>query len=147
MVSEEKNLYLEIEAFRGVSENSLEAKWQELYMYDGMLFDILSEEQSYKVMSTIKTYDETILGISLLVFDSEYGRLTDDKPIYHQYVHPEYRGKGISKSLFKGLSSFLNYHNVIADVYIQDHVFDYYKSTKSVKVNKFSWQELEFDYS
>lgn len=145
----EPKLVVEVEFFKGCSDNSIEAKEQEMYMEEGLLYDILTEDQSYKMMATLKTYNEEILGICCLVANTKYGRISNKEEclgIYHQYVNPLFRNNGFSKLLFDSFSCVLSKYIPKSVILMQDHVFDRYQYNENVKVDCFSWQDLVIEY-
>lgn len=145
----EQKLVIEVEFFKGCSDNSIEAKEQEMYMEEGLLYDILTEDQSYKMMATLKTYNEEIIGICCLVANTKYGKISNKKEylgIYHQYVNPLFRNNGFSKLLFDSFSDVLVKYIPKSAILMQDHVSERYQYNENVKVDKFTWQDLEIEY-
>ena len=142
----DEDIIIEVEFFQGASENSIESKLQEIYQEDGLLYDIISEDKSYKMMATFKSKTEDIYGIALIVNDTNHGFIPDLDyfGVYHQFVREDRRMEGISKVIFDAITSILKYLKVPkVDFLMQDHVASKYKDSR-YDIKSFIWEDLHF---
>lgn len=134
---------LEIECFKGKTSNSLDVLDQEVYHENGLIYSILSEDTSHKMMATFKTKQDLILGVTVITRDTKYGYLDlDHLGICHQYVLEAFRSKGIAKMMFDGICHQLVLLGVSSgDFYMQDHMIGKYQSN-NFGIKSYIWDDL-----
>ena len=137
------------------SDINIEAQYHKCFYEDGMLKDILQEEQSTKFISAIKKPDNTLIGVACLVSNSKVQELACyiEKPdnfigVDNIFIFDEYRSLGLSTILMREhLNLLTNLYRtrfkITPCIAIQDHAYDYYHGLTECDMIPYDWYDLE----
>lgn len=152
-----KNYRIQTEFTDSISSFGIEAKGNEIYHQDGVLYDIYTEEKSLKMITVVRDENYDVIAAGVLVSNTDYGTLPIDDGnyfgIYHVYVSEDHRGIALSKELIKEAFRILEdkYRLFSEDppmVAIQKHVHHLYRNDidGDTIIIPYNWIDMDLNY-
>lgn len=152
-----KQYRIQTEFTDSISSFAIEAKSNDIYHQDGVLYDIYTEEKSLKMITVLRDENFDVIGAGVLVSDTDYGTLPIDDGnyfgIYHIYLSEDHRGLSLSNEIVKSALTLLEekYISFSEDppmVAIQKHVHQLYRSKYDgdTIIIPYEWIDMDLNY-